>query len=136
MAREELRTVLGTPAGTETRFHPTGINVATRDHDARAWPLGDSDQPTRRRFRDVIGRGDCFGLVDLLAVTSNETESVDRLFSVCNFSSKMPRERFDESRRATGTIRDGRVPEGRFDPIELLALTLNETESMSVVPCP
>lgn len=31
MARQQLRPVLGTPAGTETRFHPSGIDVTTRD---------------------------------------------------------------------------------------------------------
>lgn len=53
MVWKELRTVLGTPAGTKTRFHPSEIDVTTRDL-ARyrcVWPYSDTDEPIRQRFR-------------------------------------------------------------------------------------
>lgn len=35
MARQQLRAVLGTPAGTETRFHPPEVDATTRDPTRR-----------------------------------------------------------------------------------------------------
>lgn len=74
MAREELRTVLGTPAGTETRFHPFEIDVTTRDpgRRRRAWPPSDSDQAIRRRF--WVSSQDRFRFIPSIGLKRNRYE--------------------------------------------------------------
>lgn len=51
MARQQLRPVLGTPAGTETRFHPSGIDVTTRD------PMRLASSSTNKTTISVIVQG-------------------------------------------------------------------------------